>query len=92
MKNKLPIILALVAALAAAAAGITARQQAAPPERRATATQAQHAALNKLLGLELADTSGTRQPLAQWKGKILVLNFWATWCPRAARRSRPFRP
>jgi len=21
------------------------------------------------------------QPLAQWKGKILVVNFWATWCP-----------
>lgn len=21
------------------------------------------------------------QPLAQWKGKILVINFWATWCP-----------
>lgn len=84
MKNKLPIILALVAALAAAAAGIyTARQQAAtaPSAAPATATQAQHAALNTLLGLELADTSGTRQPLAQWKGKILVLNFWATWCP-----------
>ena len=84
MKNKLPIILALVAALAAAAAGMyTARQQAATAPRAApaTATQAQHAALNTLLGLGLADTSGTRQPLAQWKGKILVLNFWATWCP-----------
>ncbi len=21
------------------------------------------------------------QPLAQWQGKILVVNFWATWCP-----------
>ena len=84
MKNKLPIILALVAALAAAAAGMyTARQQAAtaPSAAPATATQAQHAALNTLLGLELADTNGARQPLAQWKGKILVLNFWATWCP-----------
>ncbi len=84
MKNKLPIILAVTAALAAAAAGMyTARQQAStdPGGAPATATQAQHTALNSLLGLELADTSGARQPLAQWKGKIMVLNFWATWCP-----------
>lgn len=84
MKNKLPIILALAAALAAAAAGMyTARQQAstAPGAAPATASQAQHAALASLLALELADTGGAPQPLAQWKGKIMVLNFWATWCP-----------
>lgn len=83
MKNKLTITLAVVAALAAAAAGVyTARQQhTAPSAEPATPSQAQHAALNTLLGLELADADGARQPLAQWKGKILVLNFWATWCP-----------
>lgn len=27
------------------------------------------------------DLDGKTQPLAQWKGKILVLNFWAPWCP-----------
>ena len=85
MKNKLPILLAVVAALAAAAAGVyTARQQEhATPSAAAPATpsQVQHAALNTLLGLELADADGTRQALAQWKGKIMVLNFWATWCP-----------
>lgn len=21
------------------------------------------------------------QPLAQWQGKVIVINFWATWCP-----------
>ena len=84
MKNKLTISLAIAAALVAATAGMyTARQQAgtAPSTVPATASQARHAALNSLLGLELADTSGARQPLAQWKGKIMVLNFWATWCP-----------
>lgn len=27
------------------------------------------------------DSTGKLQPLAQWRGKILVVNFWATWCP-----------
>lgn len=34
-----------------------------------------------LLGLTLPDLDGTEQTLAQWRGKILVVNFWATWCP-----------
>jgi peroxiredoxin len=33
-----------------------------------------------LLALSLPDTHGTAQPLAQWRGKVLVVNFWATWC------------
>jgi peroxiredoxin len=27
------------------------------------------------------DADGTLQPLAQWRGRPLVVNFWATWCP-----------
>jgi thiol-disulfide isomerase/thioredoxin len=33
-----------------------------------------------LLALSLPDTQGTTQPLGQWRGKVLVVNFWATWC------------
>ena len=50
-------------------------------ELAGAAGQARHAALDSLLALTLPDLDGTPQPLAQWKGKILVFNFWATWCP-----------
>jgi len=33
-----------------------------------------------LLALVLPDAQGQPQPLAQWRGKVLVVNFWATWC------------
>jgi len=33
-----------------------------------------------LLGVSLPDTNGKEQALGQWKGKVLVVNFWATWC------------
>ena len=33
-----------------------------------------------LLGVSLPDTKGREQSLGQWKGKVLVVNFWATWC------------
>jgi thiol-disulfide isomerase/thioredoxin len=33
-----------------------------------------------LLGVSLPDLNGKEQALAQWKGKVLIVNFWATWC------------
>jgi thiol-disulfide isomerase/thioredoxin len=33
-----------------------------------------------LLALSLPDPGGQLQPMAQWRGKVLVINFWATWC------------
>ena len=34
-----------------------------------------------LFATTLPDENGKPQPLSQWQGKIVVLNFWATWCP-----------
>ena len=33
-----------------------------------------------LWALKLPDFDNKSQSLDQWKGKVLVLNFWATWC------------
>ena len=33
-----------------------------------------------LYGATFRDAEGTTQPLGQFQGKTLVLNFWATWC------------
>jgi len=34
-----------------------------------------------LFALELPDDAGSVQKLSQWRGKPLIVNFWATWCP-----------
>jgi thiol-disulfide isomerase/thioredoxin len=33
-----------------------------------------------VMATRLADLGGQSQPLSQWRGKVLVVNLWATWC------------
>lgn len=28
----------------------------------------------------LPDLQGKNQPISQWRGNVIVVNFWATWC------------
>ena len=65
-----------VAAAAALAAGVYFGVQHAavvtpPPAAEAAAA---------LAGLALPDPDGKEQRLDQWRGKVIVVNFWATWC------------
>ena len=48
--------------------------QSAPPAPIADASAGAIYALSKV------DQLGKSQSFAQWSGKLLVINFWATWC------------
>jgi len=37
--------------------------------------------IDALLAMTLPDLQGTPQALAQWNGKVRVINYWASWCP-----------
>lgn len=37
-------------------------------------------AQSALANLSLPDPSGKAQSLTQWKGQVVLVNFWATWC------------
>jgi thiol-disulfide isomerase/thioredoxin len=63
----------MVAAVIALVAGIAAGVFLRPP-----ATSLPDA--GSLLALTLPDAAGQVQPLEQWRGKVIVVNFWATWC------------
>lgn len=43
--------------------------------------QALSASTESLFASQFPDSRGVTQGLSQWKGKILVINFWASWCP-----------
>ena len=37
-------------------------------------------AVERVLKARVADIQGKDQSLEQWRGRVLVINYWATWC------------
>lgn len=72
--NKRFLPIALILGLLFAIIGIYAGN------KHTTPTVAKSGATQQLFSLSLKDSQGQLQKLAQWQGKFLVVNFWATWC------------
>jgi thiol-disulfide isomerase/thioredoxin len=43
--------------------------------------EGRRAASSALAAASFTDLQGKPRQLAEWRGRILVINFWATWCP-----------
>ena len=67
----------LAALVGAAATGLGAWLSA----RRLAPAAVPDEAAETLFTHTFPDPDGTPQALDQWRGKLLVVNFWATWCP-----------
>lgn len=74
MKHRWPLFLAV--AIGAAALGFFFGHPDTP-----TPSDVAPGAAAKLSDLALATPEGKTASLREWQGKILVVNFWATWCP-----------
>ncbi len=71
MKRRALLIGGVAAGTAALAAGFASYRSTETTSRRDGAA---------LLAVVLPDLRGKDQALAQWRGKVMVVNFWATWC------------
>ena len=72
------IRLALSLIVAALLTSFAAWRYTAPASTPATTTTAIKGEV--LTSLSFPDLAGKPQALAQWQGKVLVINYWATWC------------
>ena len=67
-KTKAVFVFGIVGAFALALGAYFGLRQEAPADATA------------LLALSLPDAAGKEQSISQWRGKVVVVNFWATWC------------
>lgn len=74
MSRSRQILLFVAVALAALAAGVLFN-----PLSKSGGTGSGD--IEPLLAATLPDLDARPQAIGQWRGKVMVINFWATWCP-----------
>jgi len=85
-------LMLIVLGLAAAVAGFMLFQANTPATVKATDSPTQKTADNNTRrpDFSLPDVEGVEQPISKWDGKVILLNFWATWCPPCRREMPAF--
>ena len=77
--------LALIAAFAAGNYVVKLYQAGTPEAKEAAAMVSQHRP-----SFSLPDMQGVVRHAKEWDGQVLVLNFWATWCPPCRKEMPDF--
>lgn len=74
------LLIGVVAILGAALGLLAGSQVGQPPQRSLPAGAAVLKLGDMRADLQLDDAQGTAHRLSEWDGKLVLLNFWATWC------------
>lgn len=68
-------------ALIALVAGLAAYQYVDGKRARVAASTDSMPSSEAFFRTNLRDLQGINQPMSQYRGKVVVVNFWAPWCP-----------
>jgi len=75
IRNGLGVV-AIIAAFFAGSYVMKLYQDSTPGAKEAKAMESQYRP-----GFELPDLAGKLRNIDEWNGQVVVVNFWATWCP-----------